>query len=67
MQAARATKGIPLPIEGGLLTIACEKIARLDVPAFIKDSELRFVAVNPAFIAFLERISKTFSDAGQGN
>ncbi|NSZ17542.1 PAS-domain containing protein [Agrobacterium vitis] len=41
-----------MPIEGGLLTIACEKIARLDVPAFIKDSELRFVAVNPAFIAF---------------
>ncbi|MUO45446.1 PAS domain-containing protein [Agrobacterium vitis] len=52
MQAARATKGIPLPIEGGLLTIACEKIARLNVPAFIKDSELRFVAVNPAFVAF---------------
>ncbi|OHZ38898.1 hypothetical protein BBL07_13370 [Agrobacterium vitis] len=52
MQAARATKGIPLPIEGGLLTIACEKIARLDVPAFIKDSELRFVAINPAFAAF---------------
>ncbi|MVA17896.1 PAS domain-containing protein [Agrobacterium vitis] len=52
MQAARAIKGIPLPIEGGLLTIACEKIARLDVPAFIKDSELRFVAVNPAFVAF---------------
>ncbi|MCF1454256.1 PAS domain-containing protein [Agrobacterium vitis] len=51
-QAARAIKGIPLPIEGGLLTIACEKIARLDVPAFIKDSELRFVAVNPAFVAF---------------
>ncbi|WP_429941039.1 PAS-domain containing protein [Agrobacterium vitis] len=41
-----------MPIEGGLLTIACEKIARLDVPAFIKDSELRFVAVNPAFAAF---------------
>ncbi|MGV2123184.1 PAS-domain containing protein [Agrobacterium vitis] len=41
-----------MPIEGGLLTIACEKIAKLDVPAFIKDSELRFVAVNPAFVAF---------------
>ncbi|MGV1804269.1 PAS-domain containing protein [Agrobacterium vitis] len=41
-----------MPIEGGLLTIACEKIARLDVPAFIKDSELRFVAINPAFAAF---------------
>lgn len=39
-------------MEGGLLAIACEKIAKLDVPAFIKDSELRFVAVNPAFEAF---------------
>jgi PAS domain S-box-containing protein len=42
-----------LPVEGGLLAIACEKIAKLDVPAFIKDSELRFVAVNPALEAFL--------------
>ncbi|THF53704.1 PAS domain-containing protein [Allorhizobium terrae] len=41
-----------MPVEGGLLAIACEKIAKLDVPAFIKDSELRFVAVNPAFEAF---------------
>jgi PAS domain S-box-containing protein len=41
-----------LPVEGGLLAIACEKIAKLDVPAFIKDSELRFVAANPAFEIF---------------
>lgn len=41
-----------MPVEGGLLKIACEKIASLDVPAFIKDSELRFVAVNDGFAAF---------------
>ncbi|MBB4006460.1 PAS-domain containing protein [Allorhizobium taibaishanense] len=35
-----------------MLKIACEKIAGLDVPAFIKDSELRFVAVNDGFAAF---------------
>jgi PAS domain S-box-containing protein len=39
-------------VEGGLLSIACAKIARLDVPAFVKDGELRFVAVNPAFELF---------------
>lgn len=39
-------------MDGGLLAIACGKIAKLDVPAFIKDSELRFVAVNSAFAAF---------------
>ncbi len=38
--------------EQGLLAIACAKIAPLDVPAFVKDSELRFVAVNAAFEAF---------------
>lgn len=41
-----------MQVEGGLLAIACAKIANLDVPAFVKDSELKFVAVNAAFEAF---------------
>lgn len=41
-----------MQVEGGLLAIACAKIARLDVPAFVKDSELQFVAVNAAFESF---------------
>lgn len=41
-----------MQVEGGLLAIACAKIARLDVPAFVKDSELQFVAVNAAFETF---------------
>jgi PAS domain S-box-containing protein len=45
-------KGLVLQVEGGLLAIACAKIAHLDVPAFVKDSELRFIAVNAAFELF---------------
>ncbi|MDQ0454401.1 PAS domain-containing protein [Rhizobium paknamense] len=41
-----------MALKGGLLRIACDKIAGLGVPAFIKDSELRFVAVNAAFACY---------------
>lgn len=35
--------------DGELLQRACERINELDVPAFIKDGALRYVAVNDAF------------------
>ncbi len=42
---------------GDLLRLACEKIAELDVPAFVKDSELRYVSVNEAYARFM-RVSQ---------
>ena len=39
-------------VRGELLTVACSRIMALDRPAYIKDSELRFVAVNDAFVRF---------------
>jgi PAS domain S-box-containing protein len=32
-----------------LLNLVCEKIAALELPSYVKDSELRYVAVNAAF------------------
>ncbi|MGV8938039.1 MAG: PAS-domain containing protein [Allorhizobium sp.] len=49
--------------DGGLLSIACEKIADLDVPAYVKDSELRYVAVNAAYAAFFGRAIGEFPGA----
>ncbi|WP_051438875.1 PAS domain-containing protein [Ciceribacter selenitireducens] len=45
---------------GDLLNLACEKIAELEVPAFIKDSELRYVAVNGAYAAFFREKPEAF-------
>ncbi|MBV2186308.1 MAG: PAS domain-containing protein, partial [Rhizobium sp.] len=45
---------------GDLLNLACEKIAELEVPAFIKDSELRYVAVNRAYAAFFREDPQAF-------
>ncbi|MBB3136891.1 hypothetical protein FHS26_004648 [Rhizobium pisi] len=40
---------------GELLELACRRIADLDTPAYVKNSELRYVAVNEAYADFLGR------------
>jgi len=44
-----------LTLDGELLEIACRRIASLDRPAYIKNSELRYVAVNDAYARFFGR------------
>ncbi|MHA7968354.1 PAS domain-containing protein [Rhizobium sp. CAU 1783] len=44
-----------------MLNLACEKIADLEVPAFIKDSELRYVAVNDAYARFFRQERQAFA------
>jgi len=44
-----------LTLDGELLDIACRRIANLDRPAYIKNSELRYVAVNDAYARFFGR------------
>ena len=46
---------------GDLLNIACEKIAELEAPAFIKDSELRYVTVNDAYARFFREEPEAFA------
>ncbi|MFK0162285.1 response regulator [Rhizobium sp. NPDC090279] len=41
-----------MTLDGELLGIACRRIAGLDRPAYIKNSELRYVAVNDAYARF---------------
>lgn len=43
-----------MTLDGELLEIACRRIANLDRPAYIKNSELRYVAVNEAYARFFE-------------
>ncbi|WP_064684446.1 response regulator [Rhizobium bangladeshense] len=38
---------------GDILELACRRIADLDTPAYVKNSELRYVAVNEAYARFL--------------
>ena len=38
---------------GELLELACRRIADLDTPAYVKNSELRYIAVNEAYARFL--------------
>ncbi|WP_431320055.1 response regulator [Rhizobium sp. YTU87027] len=38
--------------DGDLLELACRRIADLDRPAYVKNSELRYVAVNEAYASF---------------
>ena len=40
---------------GDLLELACSRIADLDTPAYVKNSELRYIAVNEAYARFLGR------------
>jgi PAS domain S-box-containing protein len=40
---------------GELLELACRRIADLDTPAYVKNSELRYVAVNEAYAHFFGR------------
>ncbi|MGZ2455226.1 response regulator [Rhizobium sp. IY2] len=40
---------------GDLLELACRRIADLDAPAYVKNSELRYIAVNEAYARFLGR------------
>ncbi|MBX4991728.1 response regulator [Rhizobium binae] len=40
---------------GDILELACRRIADLDTPAYVKNSELRYVAVNEAYAKFLGR------------
>ncbi len=42
-------------MDGELLDIVCRRIASLDRPAYIKNSELRYVAVNDAYARFFGR------------
>ncbi len=44
-----------MTLDGELLDIACHRIAYLDRPAYIKNSELRYVAVNEAYARFFGR------------
>ncbi|OCJ11398.1 hybrid sensor histidine kinase/response regulator [Rhizobium sp. AC27/96] len=44
-----------MTLDGELLEIACRRIASLDRPAYIKNSELRYVAVNEAYARFFGR------------
>ncbi|MGL3604969.1 PAS domain-containing protein [Rhizobium sp. G187] len=37
-----------------MLNLVCEKIAVLDLPSYVKDSELRYVVVNEAFAALFD-------------
>ena len=41
-----------MTLDGELLDIVCRRIASLDRPAYIKNSELRYVAVNDAYARF---------------
>jgi len=41
-----------LTSNGDLLELACRRIADLDRPAYVKNSELRYVAVNGAYASF---------------
>jgi PAS domain S-box-containing protein len=46
----------PLLTERGeLLEIACRRIADLEQPAYVKNSDLRYVAVNKAYARFFQR------------
>ncbi|MBX5307257.1 response regulator [Rhizobium sp. NLR14b] len=40
---------------GDILELACRRIADLDTPAYVKNSELRYIAVNEAYADFLGR------------
>ncbi|WP_086994416.1 response regulator [Rhizobium sullae] len=40
---------------GNLLELACSRIADLETPAYVKNSELRYVAVNEAYARFFGR------------
>ncbi|NLR96842.1 response regulator [Rhizobium sp. P38BS-XIX] len=44
-----------MTLDGELLEIACRRIANLERPAYIKNSELRYVAVNEAYARFFGR------------
>ncbi|AYG66957.1 MULTISPECIES: response regulator [unclassified Rhizobium] len=44
-----------MTLDGELLDIVCRRIANLDRPAYIKNSELRYVAVNDAYARFFGR------------
>ncbi|MBB4566102.1 response regulator [Rhizobium leucaenae] len=41
--------------DGELLEMACRRIADLDQPAYVKNSDLRYVAVNEAYARFFRR------------
>ncbi|CAN7364669.1 response regulator [Rhizobium rhizogenes] len=41
--------------DGELLELACRRIADLDQPAYVKNSDLRYVAVNRAYARFFQR------------
>jgi signal transduction histidine kinase/DNA-binding response OmpR family regulator len=51
MNGNHASGDISVPKGADLLAVACNRLARTRVPACIKDSELRYVAVSAAFAA----------------
>jgi signal transduction histidine kinase/CheY-like chemotaxis protein len=42
-------------LDGELLNMACRRIADLDQPAYVKNSDLRYIAVNEAYARFFGR------------
>ncbi|UWU19854.1 MULTISPECIES: response regulator [unclassified Rhizobium] len=46
--------------DGELLEMACRRIADLDQPAYVKNSDLRYVAVNEAYARFFRRDTADF-------
>lgn len=48
-------RGALLNSDGELLELACRRIADLDQPAYVKNSDLRYVAVNRAYARFFQR------------
>lgn len=52
--------------DGELLQRACERINDLDVPAFIKDGMLRYVAVNDAYARLMDRHREDFPGQQSG-
>jgi PAS domain S-box-containing protein len=46
---------VSLTERGELLEIACRRIADLDQPAYVKNSDLRYVAVNKAYARFFQK------------
>jgi PAS domain-containing protein len=52
---------------GELLEIACRRIADLDQPAYVKNSDLRYVAVNRAYARFFQRDVSDFIGQRSGD
>lgn len=59
-EQATLDRGTVLTADGDLLELACRRIADLDCPAYVKNSELRYVAVNEAYASFFGKAISDF-------